>query len=111
MSARLQRILSFHLRDLTASAWEGDYEDIGKQHQNMFKDILEIDNFKTPSKHMLGKCILGAHPSVDQLLLDKTRDCILNVLRDIKCRLKSATSGKKLPEHLRGFLNGYIDMR
>ena len=107
MSETIQRILSFHLRDLTTSSWEGDYEDIGKQHQMMFKDILEDCKFRIPSKRTLGNCLLGAYPSAEKVLRDKTRDCMLNVLRDIQVRLKSSTTGKKLPGHLRGLLDGY----
>ena len=95
MSASLQRIWSFHLRDLEAAGWKGLNTDIGEQHQDLFRDILEDDNFKIPSKRILGKCMLLGYPWANPALRDRIRDCILDVLKDIKIRLKSSTSGKK----------------
>jgi hypothetical protein len=51
--------------------------------------------------------MLGAYPWANPALRDRIRDCILDVLKDIKIRLKSSTSGKKLPVYLKNMLDGY----
>ena len=71
VSAKLMKTLSFHLKELKDSTWEGDYDDIGKQHHRLIKDILEDGNFHVPGKLCLGKCILEVFPYTEQVLRDK----------------------------------------
>ena len=105
--AKLAQILTYHLKELKGSSWEGDYGDIARQHKALFRDILEDGQYKLPAKSSLGKCLLAVFPSAEQMLRDKSRDCILNVLRDIKQQLKSSTSGKKPEPHLKVLLASY----
>jgi len=105
--AKLQKILSFHLKELKDSTWQGDYDDIVKQHLLMFKDIFENDNFHLPTKACIGKCILEVFPCTEQVLRDKTRDCILNVMRYIQLKLRSSTSGKKLTSSMKELMSSY----
>ena len=56
---KLEKILGFHLKELQAAAWEGDYEDIGKRHQKLFKNLFEDYSFELPTKKALGNASLN----------------------------------------------------
>ena len=71
---KLAKVMSFHLRELKASSLEGDYDEIGRQHQNLFTDMLVEGNFKVPTKSCIEKCILATFPKAEAALQDRYRD-------------------------------------
>ena len=112
--AKLECILAYHIKELKHSTWDGDYDDIAKRHLALIKDVWsskQKNANRLPTKSEIMSAVNTCYPEANQIMKDKARDSLVNVFRHIKGRLKSCTTGKKMPPHLKEMLDSLKDSK